>query len=179
LDGVVTRFGRLLHFVARRHGLAPEDVEDVVQEVRVRLWRARPESETIAGLGVSYVYRTAMSAALEVVRRKRGSGPGMSLSDDRDGQDDSGGAATAASPDAGPELALARSELAQTVSEAVRELPDARRTAVRLYLVGYSRGEIAHMVGWSEAKTRNLIYRGLADLRAALRRRGVGPGELE
>jgi len=178
LEALVTRFAHLLHHVALRHGLANEDVGEVVQEVRVRLWRARPTSETISGLGVSYVYRTAMSAALEVVRRKRGPGPAMSLHDDRDDQNGSDALTTVAFAARGPEDALARSELAQAVSEEVRGLSDARRTVVRLYLVGYSRDEIAQMVGWSEAKTRNLIYRGLADLRAALERRGIGPGEL-
>ena len=75
LETVVARFARLLQHVALRHGLPAEDVAEVVQEVRVRLWRARPSGETIEALGVSYIYRTAMSAALEIVRRKRGSGP--------------------------------------------------------------------------------------------------------
>ena len=35
--------------------------------------------------------------------------------------------------------------------------------------------EIAALLGWSEAKTRNLLYRGLADLRSALAARGIGP----
>jgi len=30
-------------------------------------------------------------------------------------------------------------------------------------------------MGWSEAKVRNLLYRGLADVRAALVQRGIGP----
>jgi RNA polymerase sigma factor (sigma-70 family) len=184
LETIVARFARLLRHVALRHGLPPEDVAEVVQEVRVRLWRARPTRETIETLGVSYIYRTAMSAALEVVRRKRGSGPVVSMSDDwverSEGGEPVGAGASAVtvSTERGPEQALVRSEVALAVSQAVHELPQARRTAVRLYLVGYSRDEIARSVGWSEAKTRNLIYRGLADVRAALGRRGIGPGEL-
>lgn len=177
LETIIARFARMLQHVALRHGLPPEDVAEVVQEVRVRLWRARPTSETIESLGVSYIYRTAMSAALEVVRRKRGSGPVVSFINDREGRE-GGALAVAAVAARGPEQTLARSEVALAVSQAVHDLPQARRTAVRLYLVGYSRDEIAHSVGWSEAKTRNLIYRGLADLRSALERRGIGPGEL-
>jgi hypothetical protein len=30
-------------------------------------------------------------------------------------------------------------------------------------------------MGWTEAKTRNLLYRGLNELRLALGRLGVGP----
>ena len=34
--------------------------------------------------------------------------------------------------------------------------------------------EIADLLGWSEAKTRNLLYRGLGDLRARLTEQGIG-----
>jgi RNA polymerase sigma-70 factor (ECF subfamily) len=43
-----------------------------------------------------------------------------------------------------------------------------------MYLAGHPREEIAEVLGWSEAKTRNLLYRGLADLRARLTELGVG-----
>lgn len=175
LESLVTRFARLLYHVAMRHGLAAEDVDDVIQEVRVRLWRARPESETIASLGTSYVYRTATSAALEVVRRKRGSCPATTLADTQDELSDHAPLAAVEAQEGGPEEALARAELAQALARAMLELSTTRRTAVRLYLVGYSRDEIARMTGWTEAKARNLIYRGLAELRGILERRGIRP----
>jgi len=40
---------------------------------------------------------------------------------------------------------------------------------------GYGSGEIGALMGWTEPRARNLVYRGLADLREALSRRGVGP----
>lgn len=175
LEAVVVRYQHLLHHVAHRHGLPPEDVGDVIQEVRVRLWHARPASETIAALGVSYVYRTAISAALEIVRRRR-LGDAHGRGDPIDERyDDPALAAPAA---AGPQQRLERADVARAVAEEVDALADARRAAVRLYLVGYAREEIADTLGWSQAKARNLIYRGLADLRAALARRGIGPEEL-
>jgi RNA polymerase sigma factor (sigma-70 family) len=168
LEGVLARYAKVLRSVAFRHGVPAEDVEEVVQEVRVRLWRARPVSETIAALGVSYVYRTAVSAALDVVRRRRNEAAPE--------PDDKQEPATSAA--SGPEQVLARSEVASAVADVVCALPEARRVAVRLYLVGYTRDEIADMVGWSQAKARNLIYRGLADVRAELARRGIGPEDL-
>jgi RNA polymerase sigma-70 factor (ECF subfamily) len=42
--------------------------------------------------------------------------------------------------------------------------------------MGYDREEIADLLHWSEAKTRNLLYRGLEDLRQLLVARGIGPG---
>ena len=46
---------------------------------------------------------------------------------------------------------------------------------MRLGLQGYDRFEIAHLKGWSVARTRNLLYRGLADLRALLTAQGISP----
>jgi RNA polymerase sigma-70 factor (ECF subfamily) len=44
-----------------------------------------------------------------------------------------------------------------------------------MHLAGYPREEIESLLGWSEARTRNLIYRGLGDLRARLEELGFGP----
>ena len=35
--------------------------------------------------------------------------------------------------------------------------------------------EIASLMGWTEPKTRNLLYRGLSDVRAELTAMGYGP----
>jgi RNA polymerase sigma-70 factor (ECF subfamily) len=69
-------------------------------------------------------------------------------------------------------------ELQQRVARAVDELIPARRSVVRMYLAGYGREEIADLLGWTEPKTRNLLYRGLADLREKLTDMGIGPEAL-
>ena len=69
---------------------------------------------------------------------------------------------------------LEGSELAEQVARAVESIPATRRPAVRMYLAGYAREDIAELMGWSEAKTRNLVYRGLDDLRRELTAMGIG-----
>jgi len=93
-----------------------------MQEVRIRLWRAQRTSEQISEVNTSYIYRTASSAALDVIRRRRSR----------------------------------RAEHHQSL--------DDERSAVAL----------ARLMGWTEGKTRNLLYRGLADLRERLTEMGVG-----
>ena len=71
---------------------------------------------------------------------------------------------------------LREGELQRKVSQAIDLLVEARRGVVRMYLAGYERDEIQQLFGWTEAKTRNLLYRGLADVRMSLESWGYGPG---
>jgi RNA polymerase sigma-70 factor (ECF subfamily) len=40
-------------------------------------------------------------------------------------------------------------------------------------LQGLNTAEIGELMGWSEAKARNLVYRGLDDVRSQLRAHGL------
>jgi len=60
------------------------------------------------------------------------------------------------------------------VGRAIDTLPAARQAAVRLHLAGYARMEIADLMHWSEGRTRNLLSRGLAELRERLAEQGIG-----
>lgn len=74
---------------------------------------------------------------------------------------------------------LEGSEMSAHISRAVGSLAEGRGAVVRMYLAGYGRLEIADLLGWTEAKTRNLLYRGLADLRIKLTALGIGLGATE
>ena len=73
------------------------------------------------------------------------------------------------------EKQLAGNDLATALDRALSDLVSSRRGVVRMHLAGYPREEIADLMGWSEAKTRNLLYRGLEDLRQRLTTMGIGP----
>jgi RNA polymerase sigma-70 factor (ECF subfamily) len=168
LDAVLRRFAGLVRGVGRRHRLDDHEMDELVQAVRVRLWRARGSGEQIEAAPTSYVYRTAITAALDVIRARR---------DAKEERIDTMNPAAAATfgAVAGPEGTLEAEELSTIVATAVTTLTPSRRPVVRMYLAGYDKAEIADLMGWSEAKTRNLLYRGLADLRQALAERGIGP----
>ena len=82
-------------------------------------------------------------------------------------------------PGPGPDADVAAASLGNIVRAGVESLGLARRTIVKLHLEGYGRDEIEALLGWSEAKTRNLLYRGLFDLRAYLTARGIDWGNDE
>jgi RNA polymerase sigma factor (sigma-70 family) len=75
----------------------------------------------------------------------------------------------------GPVEDLENQELGESIRTALRAVPESRRPVVKLYLAGYSKTEIAELMGCTFDKVRNLLYRGLADLRAQLTQRGIGP----
>lgn len=164
LEGVVSRFAKMVRSVGARHGLSESDLEDVIQEVRIRLWQACKTSEQIQALGASYVYQAATSAARDLLRRRRARS--ASLTDSVD--EHSNIATSIAASDE-----LDAKDLERQVLAVIETLPLSRRAVVRMYLSGYEREEIAELLGWSEAKTRNLLYRGLAGLRDGLAMRGI------
>ena len=170
LESALASFGTMVRRVGWRHRLSDADVDELVQDVRIRLWRARAAggSEQIRDVTSSYVYRTAVSAALDLLRRRRAHHAEPLEPDDEPGE------ASRVSEPVGPAEELAQSELAEEIARAVDTIAPARRPVVRMHLAGYPRDEIAAMLGWSEAKTRNLLYRGLADLRERLTARGIG-----
>ena len=70
-------------------------------------------------------------------------------------------------------IGMDRQELMSIMARALATLAQDRRRAVELHLQGLTVPEISDLLAWSEARTRNLVYRGLDDLRQALRREGI------
>lgn len=165
LERAVARFERMIRSVGARLDLGEADLDELLQEVRLRLWKHRGDSETLRTVGASYVYRTAQSAALDVIRARRARRTGLDAVVPLD-------AGSMAAP-SDPAAALEERELAARVSAAVAQLPPNRRPVVRMYLEGYDREEIAQVLGWTVGKVRNLLSRGLADLRAQLSDAGL------
>lgn len=167
LDALIARCADKVRMVGRGHRLDSAELDEVFQEVRIRVWTAIGTSEKIAQLPASYVYRTAESAALDFIRRRRARRDDTTDSIELAGDGPNAGLRS-------PEPFEAR-VLGDLIEVALADVSVSRRGAVRMYLDGYGSGEIAALLGWTEAKARNLVYRGLADLREALSRRGVGP----
>jgi RNA polymerase sigma-70 factor (ECF subfamily) len=165
LDALLQRHGSLVRLVGHRVRLDPGDLDEVLQDVRIRIWRANPDADTLARTSATYVYRTAMSAAVDLLRRRRHR-PTVPFPDD-----------SLADPRSRTSQAAESTDLAEAVFRAVGALIETRRRVVQMYLVGYERTEIAEILGWSEAKIRNLLHRGLNDLRRELRSAGIGPEE--
>lgn len=133
------------------------EFSELFQDVRIRLWKAFEGKGNMDDLPASYLYRTATSAAVDLIRRERREARNIRLDSDLPDPNPSN-----------PERAVTQAELGARIDGALESLSDRRRPVVRMYLAGYGHREIARLIGWSDATTRNLLYRGLADLRAKL-----------
>lgn len=167
LDELLERYGDAARRAGAAHGLSGADLDEVLQEVRIRVWRAGRAASALDTLTSSYVYRAAASAAIDILRRRRARREDLAESE---GQLDA-----TATRSLAPDEAMISTETMREIGGALGDIAGNRRAVVRMYLTGYSREEIASLLGWSEAKTRNLLYRGLDDLRHRLIARGIRP----
>ena len=177
LDALLNAYGAFMRRAIRRFrpstfGVTADEIE---QDARIRLWHALQSERPITD-PASYLYRIAATAAIDALRRVRGrretqltvtaapraAGP----SDDDEPRD-------LVSPARSPEQLTADRELTAQVQAALAQLRDNRRRAVGLHLRGFTSVEIGRLLGWTEAKARNLTSRGLKDLRERLRRDGI------
>ncbi len=169
LERVLERFGGVVRRVCWKYRFSGAEVDELMQEVRIRLWHAHGgherASENLAAIPASYLQRTALSAAIDLLRRGRARRADrmVPLDDEPDGMGQS----------PAPDQVLAESETAEQVERAIQSIHASRRPVVRMHLMGHSREEIARLLGWTEAKTRNLLYRGLTDVRERLLAEGV------
>ncbi len=166
IESVIQRFGRMVLSIGRRAGLGEADMDELIQGVRLRLWRTQGDGDRSDTVSATYVHQAARSAAIDIVRSRRTMIAAASQSIEDTVLYDSTAAA---------DVLLEEQETAARIMDAVNELAPDRRAAVKLHLAGYRREEIASMLGWNDIRTRNLVHRGIADLRARLTTLGLAP----
>lgn len=141
------------------------DAEDVAQNAWLRYRRALEKNERNRDPGPSLLARMAYCATIDEVRKRRrrrevplevGMETGGSTAND-------------------PWRAARAREIGEGILACLAGLLPARRRAVALYLQGHSAPETGTLLGWSLKRCENMIFRGLADLRRCLARKGLRP----
>jgi len=150
----------LLKFNPAKHGL---DVDDLCQEVKIKIWRVLKNEKKIHSLS-SYIKKIVDSTVIDQLRKVRRQDGIYSHEKEKQITEWK----TQYVPNG-----LHESDLKETITRAVDTLLESRRKAVKLFLLNMTIEEIAGFYGWTKDKTRNLLYRGLSDLREKLKQSGI------
>lgn len=151
---------RLGTFVGRRVG-NPQDAEDIVQDIFVRMQRNIGTLSSAERLD-AWAFRIARNAIADHYRasgRHEVLGKGVAKIVDE----------LAADPDGGEPSTDARAEMAHCIAPMVRQLPDGYREAIELTeLGGLTQTAAAERLGLSVAGTKSRVQRARARLRTML-----------
>jgi RNA polymerase sigma-70 factor (ECF subfamily) len=142
-----------------------DQIDDLTQVATARLiQRIRDTAGTSVVLTDGYIYRTAYTALVDEIRRRRRLHEIPIESD-----------LVPASPAEDPDRRLTARTIRDAVAKCLAALMASRRRAVMLRLQGHSLDDLSAFLDCSRKKAENLVYRGLAELRACLRAKGVEP----
>lgn len=143
------------------------DADDLVQTALLRVMEIARRREGEAEFSSFYLRRTAYSVVVDEIRRRRRRGE-VPLEPEAEGEEP---ARPTREPD--PEEVSAARELGRAIAHCLGHLVRPRRIATTLHLQGHRIREVGDLMGWTEKKAENLIYRGLADLRDCLKGQGI------
>ncbi len=139
--------------------------EDIVQAAMLKVLAAG-QGEQNRLLTRSYLWRVAYCATADEIRQRRR----MAIPMDAAALEQKSGAAPG-----GPFHDRQTRELGRAVRGCLMGVVAARRVVVQFHLQGHNLAEIEALTGWPGKRVRNLLYRGMADLRACLAAQGYTP----
>jgi RNA polymerase sigma factor (sigma-70 family) len=172
VEETIEKFSYLIRAAIRKTcpRIEKSDLDDIEQEVKIAIWKEIRKSEKeIRNLG-SYIWRVAYTTTSKVMKRLTEHRKEL-VDVNEDGQPEEETFRTADA--SGPDYRYQNEELLRIVRKTVDLLIDSRRQVVKLYLTGMSADEISEYFGWCDGKARNLLSRGLADLRLKLLEKGI------
>lgn len=165
-ETIMNRFSGFLKSYVQKFNVQKEglDPEDVVQEIRIKIWKIFQSEKKITNYA-SYIKKIIVSSVIDQIRRSRREKEAFYrekqnlISERRSRYTGSG--------------ILDDENIRENVRQAVDSLIESRRTVVKLHLLNMTMEEISLILNWSKNKTRNLLYRGLSDLKNRLREKGI------
>lgn len=164
-EKVLEKFSRFIkgyiqQFNPQNNGIDPEDIS---QEVKIKIWKLLNSEKKIKNYS-SYIKKIINSSVIDQIRISRREEGIISKEKQKRISD---------------QKSLYVKEnwyeenFKEMIGQAVDSLRESRRKAVRLFLLNMSIQEIAAFLNWSNDKTRNLVYRGLNDLKKKLKAMGI------
>ncbi|MFW6173479.1 MAG: RNA polymerase sigma factor [Elusimicrobiota bacterium] len=162
---VINRFSLFIRGHIYRYNLQKDgiDPDDIAQEVCIKIWKILEDEKKIKNYA-SYIRKIVDSSVIDQLRKlKREEGilnhEKQKIISERKSRYKTD--------------ILLDENLKKTISQSVESLLESRRKVVKLFLLNMTIDEIATIFHWSKDKTRNLLYRGLNDLKNMLKEKNI------
>jgi RNA polymerase sigma-70 factor (ECF subfamily) len=164
-DAVINKFTRFINGNIQKFNLPKEgiDPDDVFQEIRIKIWNLLNDEKKIVNYS-SYIKKIVDSSVIDHIRKMRRER--VLLLQQKHKTISEWKSTYKIDP-------IDDKYLKKIVSESVESLLESRRKVVKLYLLNLTLEEIATLFCWSRDKTRNLLYRGLSDLKKSLKEKDI------
>jgi len=167
LELLYSRYARPVYSLALRMLGDPELVEDVVQEVFLRVWRRADSYAPQRGRVLSWLLAITHHRAVDELRRRRAATPVVSSPSWGEGLEPLAALAEGTAPDPADQVGWA--EQAAAVRRAVQALPAAQRQTIELaYYGGLSQSEIAALLHEPLGTVKTRIRLAMQKLRGVL-----------
>jgi RNA polymerase sigma factor (sigma-70 family) len=153
---LIDRYAGLMRKTLRQidQRMPEADLEELEQDVRLKIWQAL-SVEGNFDKPAAFIRKVIVNVSIDAARKRivRGSEfEHVEISELELGQDP------------GTHAMEIRAELAGLCKKLQAENPEAAQ-ALGLYLQGFTTEEIGALLGWTEAKARNIVYRFLEQVR--------------
>jgi RNA polymerase sigma factor (sigma-70 family) len=165
LAEIIKRFSGYIRSNIQKYSLYKfgADFDDILQEVKIKIWKVLHNEKKIANYS-SYIKKIVNSSVIDYFRKfKREEGVYLFEISKK---------ITEHNNPYVPNI-YEQMDIKDLVGKAVEELIESRRKVVKLYLLNMSIEEIALYFKWTKDKTRNLLYRGLSDLKKILKDKNI------
>jgi RNA polymerase sigma-70 factor (ECF subfamily) len=164
-ESLINNFTGLIYFHINKFSFKDNvfDSDDISQEVILKLWKVMNNEKKIKHYS-SYIKKVVNSTIIDCLRKARRHNKAISFKM----QERISEKRTSFKRNINSEA-----HFIEIIHKAVERLIESRKKVVKLYLLDLTIEEISILFNWTEDKTRNLLYRGLSDLKNNLKEKGV------
>ena len=164
-EAIIKRFSlfvkaNIQKFNVQKSGIDPDDV---AQEVEIKIWRLLEDEKKIKNYA-SYIKKIVNSSVIDQLRKLKRERGIFTYEKHKWVSEQKSNYITDVSRDINAK---------EIVGQAVDSLLESRRKVVKLFLLNMTIEEISTYLKWSNHKTRNLLYRGLSDIKNRLKEKGI------
>ncbi len=170
VEKTIKKYSNLIKKVIRETSpdISQFDMDDIEQEINIIIWKEFIKSEKKIYSPYSYIRRIAYTTTSRMMKNvtKRKLFVVAQIEDEQGKLDLKGNIQSYGKQ-------FSEEELMKIINEAIDSLVEARAKVLKMHLMGMHSNEIAEFLDWSDGKVRNLLYRGLKDLKEKLKETGI------